>query len=110
MVVIADMLFTASAVVLQPVTGGLLMLQTSMSLSDHWLAPALVPIPGFALAVVGFVRVVRLLLRGGLRGGDQLREHVRRRGRAFGADLVWVTMREHSRREERAGRGDVTPP
>ena len=40
-VVIADMLFTASAVVLQPVTGGLLMLQSATRLSESWLAVSL---------------------------------------------------------------------
>jgi uncharacterized membrane protein len=40
-VVIADMLFTASAVVLQPLTGGLLMLLTSTALAERWLAASL---------------------------------------------------------------------
>jgi uncharacterized membrane protein len=40
-VVIADMLFTASAVALQPITGGLLMLQSATPLSEHWLAVSL---------------------------------------------------------------------
>ena len=40
-VVIADMLFTASAVVLQPVTGGLLMLLSSTSYAELWLATSL---------------------------------------------------------------------
>lgn len=37
-VVIADMLFTLTAVILQPVTGWLLMMLSSTSLSEHWLA------------------------------------------------------------------------
>jgi len=40
-VVIADMLFTASAVLLQPVTGGLLMLLSSTALAERWLATSL---------------------------------------------------------------------
>ena len=40
-VVIADMLFTATAVTLQPITGGLLMLQSATPLSEHWLAVSL---------------------------------------------------------------------
>jgi uncharacterized membrane protein len=41
-VVIADMLFTLTAVILQPVTGWLLMTLSSTSLFEHWLAAALV--------------------------------------------------------------------
>jgi uncharacterized membrane protein len=40
-VVIADVLFTASAVVLQPVTGGLLMLLSATALAEPWLATSL---------------------------------------------------------------------
>jgi uncharacterized membrane protein len=40
-VVIADMLFTLSAVLLQPVTGGALMWLTSTALSEHWLVASL---------------------------------------------------------------------
>jgi uncharacterized membrane protein len=40
-VVVADMLFTAMAVVLQPLTGGLLMLLTSTALAERWLAASL---------------------------------------------------------------------
>ena len=40
-VVIADMLFTASAVILQPVTGALLMLLSATALSEYWLAASL---------------------------------------------------------------------
>jgi uncharacterized membrane protein len=40
-VVVADLLFTASAVVLQPLTGGALMLLSSTALSERWLATAL---------------------------------------------------------------------
>ncbi|CAN5543100.1 DUF2269 domain-containing protein [soil metagenome] len=40
-VVVADMLFTASAVVLQPLTGGVLMLLSSTAISERWLATSL---------------------------------------------------------------------
>ncbi|WP_315781128.1 MULTISPECIES: DUF2269 domain-containing protein [unclassified Bradyrhizobium] len=40
-VVIADMLFTLSAVLLQPVTGGVLMWLSSTSLSERWLLTSL---------------------------------------------------------------------
>jgi uncharacterized membrane protein len=40
-VVIADMLFTLSAVLLQPVTGGLLMWLSSTTFAEHWLRTAL---------------------------------------------------------------------
>jgi uncharacterized membrane protein len=40
-VVIADMLFTASAVVLQPITGGVLMTLSATALAERWLATSL---------------------------------------------------------------------
>jgi uncharacterized membrane protein len=40
-VVIADMMFTLSAVLLQPVTGGLLMWLSSTTFAEHWLRTAL---------------------------------------------------------------------
>jgi uncharacterized membrane protein len=40
-VVIADMLFTLSAVVLQPFSGGLLMAWTATGLDEHWLVASL---------------------------------------------------------------------
>ena len=40
-VVIADMLFTLTAVVLQPVTGGLLMRLSSTAVSERWLMASL---------------------------------------------------------------------
>ena len=40
-VVIADMIFTLTAVLLQPVTGGLLMKLSSASLSERWLLASL---------------------------------------------------------------------
>ena len=41
-VVIADALFTLSAVLLQPVTGGVLMALSSTDVSERWLATSLV--------------------------------------------------------------------
>ncbi|HSS14605.1 MAG TPA: DUF2269 domain-containing protein [Rhizomicrobium sp.] len=38
LVVLADMIFTASAVILQPVTGFLLMRQTGVTLAESWIA------------------------------------------------------------------------
>jgi uncharacterized membrane protein len=40
-VVIADMLFTLTAVLLQPVTGGALMMLSSTSFSERWLSASL---------------------------------------------------------------------
>ena len=40
-VVIADMLFTLTAVILQPVTGGFLMMLTAASVTEHWLIASL---------------------------------------------------------------------
>jgi uncharacterized membrane protein len=40
-VVIADMLFTLTAVVLQPVSGGLLMMLSATTLSERWLVTSL---------------------------------------------------------------------
>ena len=40
-VVIADAIFTLSAVILQPVSGGLLMLLSSTSITEHWLLASL---------------------------------------------------------------------
>jgi uncharacterized membrane protein len=40
-VVIADMLFTLTAVILQPVTGGLLMALSATTLGEHWLTSSL---------------------------------------------------------------------
>jgi uncharacterized membrane protein len=40
-VVIADMLFTLTAVLLQPVTGGVLMVMSSTAFSERWLAASL---------------------------------------------------------------------
>jgi uncharacterized membrane protein len=40
-VVIADMLFTLTAVLLQPVTGGVLMALSATTLAEHWLVTSL---------------------------------------------------------------------
>jgi uncharacterized membrane protein len=40
-VVIADMLFTLTAVLLQPVSGGVLMVLSSTTFAEHWLMTAL---------------------------------------------------------------------
>jgi uncharacterized membrane protein len=42
MVVTADLLFTLSAVILQPVTGGMLMLLSATSVAERWLTASLV--------------------------------------------------------------------
>jgi uncharacterized membrane protein len=54
-VVIADFIFTLSAVLLQPVTGGLLMWLSSMSVTQGWLAASLVL---YAIAGAFWVPVV----------------------------------------------------
>ena len=54
-VVIADMIFTLSAVLLQPVTGGLLMWLSSTALTEGWLLASLVL---YAVAGVFWVPVV----------------------------------------------------
>lgn len=41
MVVIADAIFTLSAVILQPVTGGLLMMLSAMPITERWLLASL---------------------------------------------------------------------
>ena len=54
-VVIADMLFTLAAVILQPVTGGLLMMLSSTSLAERWLSASLVL---YALAGLFWIPVI----------------------------------------------------
>ena len=54
-VVIADMLFTLSAVLLQPISGGTLMWLSSTSLSERWLTTSLVL---YALAGLFWVPVI----------------------------------------------------
>src|SRR5450755_4243962 len=40
-VVIADLLFTLTAVILQPISGGLLMALSATTLAEHWLVTSL---------------------------------------------------------------------
>jgi uncharacterized membrane protein len=54
-VVIADMLFTLAAVILQPVTGGLLMMLSSTWFAERWLATSLVL---YALAGLLWIPVI----------------------------------------------------
>ena len=54
-VVVADMIFTLSAVLLQPVSGGLLMLLSATSLTERWL---LLSLALYALAGVFWVPVI----------------------------------------------------
>jgi uncharacterized membrane protein len=59
-VVIADMIFTASAVALQPVTGWLLMRQTGLGFSESWIVLSLVL---YAVAGVFWLPVVWMQAR-----------------------------------------------
>jgi len=54
-VVIADMIFTLSAVILQPVSGGLLMMLSATSLAERWLVVSLAL---YALAGAFWIPVV----------------------------------------------------
>jgi uncharacterized membrane protein len=54
-VVIADMLFTLTAVILQPVSGGLLMMLSSTSFAERWLFISLVL---YALAGLFWIPVI----------------------------------------------------
>jgi uncharacterized membrane protein len=54
-VVIADMLFTLTAVILQPVSGGLLMMLSSTSFAERWLSASLVL---YALAGLFWIPVI----------------------------------------------------
>ncbi|MCG2629902.1 DUF2269 domain-containing protein [Bradyrhizobium sp. WYCCWR 13023] len=54
-VVIADAIFTLSAVILQPVTGGLLMMLSSTSIMERWILASLVL---YAIAGLFWVPVV----------------------------------------------------
>ena len=65
-VVVADMLFTLMAVILQPLTGGLLMLLTDVPVTQHWLVAslALYAIAGlFWVPVIFMQREMRNLAR-----------------------------------------------
>jgi uncharacterized membrane protein len=54
-VVIADMLFTLTAVILQPVSGGFLMMLSSTSFAERWLSASLVL---YALAGLFWIPVI----------------------------------------------------
>jgi uncharacterized membrane protein len=72
-VVIADMLFTLSAVILQPVTGGLLMKMSATGLAEKWLMLSLAL---YALAGVFWIPVVfmQIEMRDLARIAEQKRE------------------------------------
>ncbi len=59
-VVLADMVFTATAVVVQPLTGYLLVRQTGLSLSEGWLVASLVL---YGIAGVFWLPVVWMQVR-----------------------------------------------
>lgn len=74
-VVIADMLFTASAVVLQPITGAALMALSSTSLWERWLTVALLlyGIAGLFWIPVVFIQIeMRDLARAAVQRGERL--------------------------------------
>jgi uncharacterized membrane protein len=74
-VVIADMLFTLSAVLLQPVTGGMLMWLSATSLAERWLATSLglYAVAGMFWIPVVFMQVeMRNLARAALAQGAAL--------------------------------------
>jgi len=74
-VVIADFIFTLSAVMLQPITGGLLMLMSSTSITEGWLMTSLVlyAVAGVFWVPVVFVQIeMRNLARAAVAGGASL--------------------------------------
>ncbi|WP_035646336.1 DUF2269 domain-containing protein [Bradyrhizobium sp. ORS 285] len=74
-VVIADMLFTLSAVLLQPVTGGTLMWLSSTAVTERWLLTslALYAIAGLFWVPVIFMQIeLRDLARAADRSGEKL--------------------------------------
>jgi uncharacterized membrane protein len=77
-VVIADMLFTLSAVLLQPITGGLLMVMSSTALAERWLAASLAL---YAFAGLFWVPVVfmQIEMRDLARSADAAGERLPRR-------------------------------
>lgn len=72
-VVIADMLFTLSAVILQPLSGGLLMMLSATSFTERWL---MVSLALYALAGVFWIPVVfiQIEMRDLARIAEQKRE------------------------------------
>jgi uncharacterized membrane protein len=74
-VVLADFLFTATAVTAQPVTGYLLMREAGLSVSDGWIVASflLYGVAGlFWLPVVQLQRRMRDLARAASAAGDEL--------------------------------------
>ena len=74
-VVIADWLFTATAVVVQPVTGALLAWRTGSLLFDGWIAASLIlylVIGAFWLPVVWMQKSMRDLARAAVSSGEPL--------------------------------------
>lgn len=74
-VVIADMLFTLSAVVLQPLSGGLLMALSATSLAEHWLMTSLglYAVAGLSWIPVVFLQIeMRNLARAAVAQGQPL--------------------------------------
>jgi uncharacterized membrane protein len=74
-VVFADMIFTLSAVLLQPVTGGLLMWLSSTAVTEGWLLTSLVlyAIAGAFWVPVVFMQIeMRDLARAAVAGGTPL--------------------------------------
>ena len=59
-VVIADMIFTLSAVILQPISGGLLMMLSATDVTERWLLLSLVL---YALAGVFWIPVVFMQIK-----------------------------------------------
>jgi uncharacterized membrane protein len=74
-VVVADMLFTLTAVILQPVSGGLLMLLADVPVTQHWLVAslALYAVAGLFWVPVIFMQIeMRNLARIAEAGGKSL--------------------------------------
>jgi uncharacterized membrane protein len=74
-VVIADMVFTLTAVLLQPVSGGILMMLSSTALSERWIVAslALYAVAGLFWVPVIFMQVeMRDLARAAVAGGTPL--------------------------------------
>lgn len=80
-VVIADWLFTAIAVVLQPITGALLAMETGWQLSEGWIVAALalyVLVGVFWLPVVWIQHQLRDMARAASASGEALPERYHR--------------------------------
>jgi uncharacterized membrane protein len=75
LVVLADMIFTALAVILQPITGYFLMRQTGVTLAENWIAISLLlylVAGAFWLPVVGIQIRLRDLARTAADAGSPL--------------------------------------